>query len=146
MVNARTRVRRIFGVMILLFALLFALGGFFSYRHAKEESVYLVYTAVFEVDARLADCVRVGDHLTDACGKEDAGEILKITAEDALREDAFGVFKAPERVTLALTLGGSGIKAKGEVKIGTLTPRVGETVYLFGKARLTGLCVGVKAI
>ena len=111
-----------------------------------EEKVYLVYTAVFEVDASLAHRLHLGERLIDARGKEDAGEILKITRENALREDVYGVYSLPDRVTLALTLGGEGKRKDGDARIGTLTPRVGEAVYLLGAGKLEGVCVGVKTV
>ena len=133
---------------LLIFALLLSLGlgGVFLLKKPKEEEVYLVYTAVFEVDTALADTVHVGDTLTDACGKAAAGEVLKVTREDALAEDAFGVYPRHNRTALALTIGGVGVKTEGEARIGTLTPRVGGAVYLLGGARLEGLCVRVRMI
>lgn len=112
----------------------------------KEEEVYLVYTALFEVDAALAEGVCVGEALTDARGKGMAGEVLKVTRERALREDAFGIYSLPDRVTLAVTVGGEGIKRAGETKIGTLIPRVGEAVYLLGRTRLEGICIRVREL
>ena len=83
--------------------------------------------------------------MTDACGKEYAGEILKVTVEDALGEDSFGVYPIQGKKRVAITLGGYGKKGK-EGRIGTLTPRVGEAVYLLGRARIEGICVRVRML
>lgn len=88
----------------------------------------------------------LGESLIDARGKEGAGEILKITVCDALREDSYGCYPLPERKMLLLTLGGEGVMTKEGAKIGTLTPRVGDTLDLFGRAKLSGLCLRVRAI
>ena len=138
---AHTRSFLIFGLLALA-----VVASGFLYASNQKEEVYLVYTIVIEADAEIVDSLHVGDSLIDACGKEGAGEILKITKEDALREDAFGVFPTPHRRTVALTLGGVGIKKEGEATIGTLTPRVGAGVYLLGGARLEGVCVKVRVI
>ncbi len=106
----------------------------------------VVYTAVFEADAALADHFQVGERLIDAKGKEDAGKILRITREAARREDVFGSYPLPERVTLAVTLLGEGVLGKDGARVGTLTPRVGETLYLLGKGMVEGLCVKVRTI
>lgn len=135
--------RSLLAFIILLFILI---GAVFLIQDLRKEEVYLVYTAVFEVDTALADAVRVGDIMTDACGKEAAGEVLKITRDEALKEDVFGVYRAPERTALALTVGGTGSRRAGEARIGTLTPRVGEAVYLLGGIRLEGVCVRVRVI
>ena len=140
---ARTRSLLIFGSIALFLA---SLAMLFFTRARRDEAVYLVYTAVFEVDAPLAERFSVGDRLIDARGKEDAGEILRITREETLREDVYGVYSLPDRVTLALTLGGEGIRKNNESRIGTLTPRVGERIYLLGAGRLEGICVKVGAV
>lgn len=134
--------------VLTLFFLLFLLaaGVFLFLLPKKEEEVYVVYTAVIEADAALLDTLRVGDAVIDARGKEPAGEILKISCDGCLREDAFGVYTEGGRVTLALTVGGKGVRGKRGVSIGTLTPRVGEAIYLLGRARLEGLCVKVGAV
>ena len=41
-----------------------------------KQPVYLVYTAVFELSPEIADSLTVGERLTDARGKGNAGEIL----------------------------------------------------------------------
>ena len=133
-------------LLIFVVLLAFLLGGAFFLKQPKEEAVYLVYTAVFEVESALADTVRVGDSVTDACGKEGAGEVLKVTKEELLKEDVFGVYPVPDRTALALTVGGMGVRKKGEARIGTLTPRVGEAIYLLGSTRLEGLCIGVRVL
>lgn len=140
---AHTRSLLIIG---LLFLLLVALGTVFFVHRKTEEDVYLVYTAIFEVDAALAEAFTVGDRLFDARGKEEAGEILKVTRENTLCEDIYGVYFHPERVTLALTLGGIGKNVKGNACIGTLTPRVGEALYLLGKGKLEGTCIRVRTL
>lgn len=149
MANARALLRRLRGVLFLFLLLLLALGVLWGYARWKGRSTkgaYIVYTAVFEVDERIADCFALGDRLIDARGKEEAGEILKITREEAHREDSKGVYAHPDLVLLSLTLGGEGARVGGEAKIGTLTPRVGEAIYLLGRARLEGLCVRVRAL
>ena len=133
-------------LLICVILLLCLIAVLFFVMKPEEEEVYLVYTAVFEVDASLADSIQVGDLLTDARGKGQAGEVLKITREDAYREDAFGIYFHPERVTLAVTLGGGGVRRRGEAKLVTLVPRVGEAIYLLGSTRLEGLCVKVGVV
>ena len=134
-------------VAAFFFAVLLCACAFFLFfRYDEGEDVYLVYTAVFEVDAQIANAFSVGERLTDARGKEDAGEILKITREPALRENASGIYPHPARVLLAITLGGEGKRLSGEEKIGTLTPRAGEEIYLLGRGQLEGLCVKVGAV
>ena len=144
MVHARSflwRVAALFCVFLLAFGVFFLF-----FRRDEGEDVYLVYTAVFAVDRVVADSLRVGDPLIDARGKEGAGEILKIVREETLFEDAHGVYSHPERVSVSLTLGGNGRRTKDGARIGTLTPRVGDAVYLLGRVRLEGLCVRVGAI
>ena len=73
---------------VILIALLLALAFslillYIRLRDKDTFDAYVVYTAVFEVDAAVADSLKVGDRLIDARGKEDAGEILKITREGA---------------------------------------------------------------
>lgn len=131
---------------LLCACLLGSISLFLLFVPRENEEVYLVYTAVFEVDTLLADAFAVGERLTDARGKEDAGEILKITKEPALRENTSGVYAHPARVLLAITLGGDGNREGKEARIGTLTPRVGEEIYLLGRGRLDGVCVRVRAI
>ena len=130
---------------LALLALAVAVGGFL-YASKRKEEVYIVYTLVFETDAEIAENLHVGDPLIDACGKEGAGEILKITREDALKEDAFGVFSSPRKTAVALTVGGIGVRKQGDAFIGTLTPRAGAGIYLLGGARIEGLCVKVGVI
>ena len=72
--------------------------------------------------------------------------ILSLEIYDAEREDAFGVYSIPERKTLLLTLGGEGSFAGENVKIGTLMPRVGDGIDLFGRAKISGICLRVRAI
>ena len=129
-----------------LIALFTPLALLFFTRSRQDEAVYLVYTAVFEVDASLADHFSVGEHLIDARGKEDAGEIIKITRDACYREDVGGVYPLSDRVTLAITMGGEGKRRGNEVCIGTLTPRTGEAIYLLGAGRLEGICVKVGAV
>jgi len=134
---------------VAVFLLLFAVCAIFIYmkfQKSKEEQVLVVYTAVFEVDAAVADLFHVGEQLIDARGKESAGEILRVTKEETIREDVFGTYLLPHRVTLALTLLGEGTRKEGDVRIGTLTPRVGEAIYLLGTASLGGLCVKVRCL
>ena len=131
---------------LLCVFLLCACAFFLFFRRDGGEEVYLVYTAVFEVDAQMADAFSVGERLTDARGKADAGEILRITREPALRENASGIYPPPARVLLAITLGGEGKRQGEEARIGTLTPRVGEEIYLLGRGRLEGICVRVGAV
>lgn len=145
MVHARTRLKQVLGIFLLL---LFAICALFIYtkiRKKNEERVLVVYTAIFEVDNETAASLRVGERLIDAKGKEDAGEILRITREETLFEDVFGAYPLPHRVTLALTLWGDGVRKAGDVRIGTLTPKAGEALYLLGSAKLEGLCVKVRA-
>lgn len=146
MVNARSLLGRIGGAFLLFLLALGAVWGYMKFKERKSENAYIVYTAVFEVDQSVADAFRLGDRLVDARGKEEAGEILKITREGALREDAGGVYSHPERVLLSLTLGGEGIRLGAKAKLGTLTPSAGEAIYLLGRARLEGLCVRVRAL
>ncbi len=145
MAYARSVLRRTLFLILLAMLLCAGLGYFWLARQEKTDA-YIVYTAVFEVDRAVADAFSLGDRLIDARGKEDAGEILKIARENALREDAGGVYSHPERVTLALTLGGEGKRTGGGARLGTLTPRVGDAVYLLGRARLEGLCVRVGVV
>lgn len=121
---------------------------FFLFLRNRGETppVYVVYTAIFETDAAIADTLSVGDTLIDARAKGEAGEILRITREPSLREDVHGVYTHPTSVTVALTLGAYGRATEKGVSVGGLVPRVGEALYLYGGARLEGLCVRVRAI
>ena len=132
--------------LLVIFLCLALLVGVVWWRRPEGEGIYLVYTALFTVEEEIADTLSPGDTLTDARGKECAGEILKITREKALGEDIHGVYELKEHVTLAVTLGGYGVRRAGEGRIGTLTPRVGEPLYLLGGARIEGVCVRVRAI
>ena len=144
--KALTQKRMPLGILFLLFLTAWAICAYIKFSRDKEDRVLVVYTAIFEVDAALADQFHVGERLIDAKGKEDAGEIISITREAAKREDAFGVYSLPERVTLAIELLGEGKRGKDGARVGTLTPRVGEPLYLLGRARLEGLCVKVRTI
>lgn len=138
----RTRTRLSILIFLLLPVLFLLLFG------KREESVpvYVVYTAVLETDESTARALCVGDTLTDARAKGEAGEILRVSREAALREDAEGVYVHPTRVKLAITLGAEGKRTERGVSIAGWTPRVGEAVYLYGTARIEGLCVRVRAI
>ena len=132
-------------VLALLGALLAALLFFFL-QTERGTPVTLVYTAVFEADPATVRALSVGDRLTDARGKGDAGEILKITTEKRLLEDVFGVYTDGDRAAVAITLLGTGVKKNGEASLSSFTPRVGEEVYLIGRARLEGICIRVRAM
>ncbi len=133
-------------IFCVFLASLSILLGCFLWQKKGESSVFVAYTAVFEVDAAVADSFSLGDVLTDARGKEAAGAILKIGKAPALREDAHGVYALPDRVSLCLTLGDYGRMGAGGARIGTLTPKRGEAVYLYGVAKLEGLCVRVRVL
>ena len=146
MVNARFLRRH---SIIVLLMIVFLLSVFFLFRITQSQQkkpIYVVYTAVFEIDPQVAKSLHTGDALLDARGKENAGEILKITIDDTLGEDVFGVYPLPNRLTVAVTLAGDGLRKNGEGVIGTLTPRVGEAVYLLGATRLEGICVKVRIL
>ena len=113
---------------------------------AKDEPLYAVYTVVAEMDEALADTLSAGDALVDACGKESAGEVLAVTREGALAEDAHGVYTRAERVRVKLSVGVNGKQTERGILVGTMRLCAGERVYLLGKARIEGLCVRVRAL
>ena len=134
------------GILLTLLALLLLFFFFYWREKPKASPVYVVYTALIETDARTAEHLKVGDALTDSRTKEPVGEILGLTKEPTLCEDAFGVYSHPTRVTLAVRIGAQGERSEEGVRIGMLTPRVGEQLYLYGRARVAGVCIGVRAV
>ena len=131
---------------LALLGALFAALLFYFLQTERGTPVTLVYTAVFEADPEVVRALSLGDRLTDARGKGDAGEILKITTEERLLEDVFGVYTDGDRAAVAITLLGTGVKKNGEASLSSFTPRVGEGVYLIGRARLEGICIRVRTI
>lgn len=113
---------------------------------APKEERYTVYTVVAEMDEALVLALTVGEALTDACGKEAAGEVLAITREGALAEDAHGVYEKAGRVRVKLAVGVLGRREADSIRAGSLRLRAGERLYLLGKTRIEGLCVRVRAI
>ncbi len=146
MVFTRSFTKRRICLVALFFVLFLAGGALLLLSRAKKESATVVYTALFEVDAAVAESLSLGDVLIDARGKEAAGEIVKITVEDAWREDGFGVYSLPDRKALCLTLLGEGVWDGKSARIGTLVPTVGESVYLGGSVVLEGICLRVRAL
>ena len=131
--------RTFIAALLLLFSLLFG-------ACAEENTVYTVYTVVAETDASLAASLAIGDTLTDACGKEGAGEVLALTREGALAEDAHGVYEKAGRVRIKLSVGVWGRREADGIRAGSLCLRAGERLYLLGKTRIEGLCVRVRAV
>lgn len=128
-------------LLLLFFVFLLA-----ARKEQEDPPVYVVYTVLVETDERTADALRVGEALTDGRTKETAGELLALTREPSLREDAFGVYQHPTRVTLSLRIGAYGEHTAEGIRIGLLVPRVGETLYLYGRTRIEGTCVQVRAL
>ena len=133
---------------LLFFAFFSLFVGIFYlfFREKEKEEAYVVYTALFEVRAEEASAFAIGDLLTDARGKEDAGVILAAEIYAAEREDAYGVYALADKRTLLLTLGYRGKRTGEGLRVGTLTPRVGDAVDLFGKAKISGVCLKVRAV
>ena len=146
MVFARTVTKKNVCLIVIFFILFLAGGALLLWSRSKKEPVTLVYTLLCEADAEVADSLSLGDTLIDACGKEAAGEILKITVENALREDGFGVYSLPDRRTVCLTLLGEGVQDGENARIGTLMPMVGERVFLSGGTLLEGICLRVRVL
>ena len=105
-----------------------------------------MYTVLLETTPEIADSLTVGMHLTDARGKGDAGELLAMTREPLLCEDAYGVYRHPFRVSVAVTLGGYGAQKESGVSLDGFVPRAGASVDLYGEARLSGLCIRVRTL
>ena len=143
-------VSRLFAKRGCLFLLVFLLllGAIYVLWRQKEAKTvpYVVYTAFFEVTEKEASSFSVGDILTDARGKEDAGVILATEIYAAEREDAYGTYSLPDKQVLVITLGGEGKRTDSGVRMGTITPRVGEPLDLFGKAKISGICLRVRAV
>lgn len=133
-------------LLAILIALLLPFAWGFFRKKGSSAPTYIVYTVIFETVPEIADSLAVGDALTDARAKGSVGEILALTRERLLCEDASGVYAHPERVSLALTVGANGSRRGRDASIGDFTPRVGERVDLYGGARLSGLCIRVRAI
>ncbi len=123
-----------------------SLSGCALRQRMASAPAYIVYTVILETTPEIAESLAVGDPLTDARAKGRAGEILALTTEALLCEDAYGVYPHPTRVSVALTVGAEGHRRGGEVSLSDFTPRVGERVDLYGGARLSGLCIQVRAI
>lgn len=138
--------KRLF-IFLLLSTLLFsALFLFLWQKRAGSTPVYLVYTVIAETTPTHARHFTVGSRLTDAKAKGAAGEILAVTQEKTVAEDAHGVYVRGDRVTLSLRIAGEGKRRGGEVGLTGFVPRVGERVYLYSDARIEGLCVRVRAL
>lgn len=120
--------------------------SFSACARSCDTPVYMVYTAVFETDAALADMFAVGDLMTDARTKGEAGKILAIKKENALREDGYGVYALNDRVTLAITLGRDAVRTSQGICRDGFLPCAGDTVYLYGRACLEGQCVRVRVL
>ena len=147
MARIRALLKKRFLIFMLFSSLLFSAAVLFLWQKRDDGTpVYLVYTVIAETTPETAAHFTVGSKLTDAKAKGAAGEILAITRENTLAEDAYGVYTRDDRVTLSLRVGAEGKRRGGNANLSGFTPRVGEWVYLYGNARIEGLCVRVRAI
>lgn len=134
----------VFAMLSLLLCLFLFL--FLWQKREPSHPLYLVYTVVAEMDPHEAEHILPGMRLTDAVAKGEAGVILGVTRDVALREDAEEVYAQKDRVTLAIRVGALGRERGEAVLLQGLIPRVGETLYLYGSTRIEGLCVRVRRI
>ena len=113
----------------------------------KEKGVrFLCYTLLCETDEASADALSVGDKLSDAVGKGEMGEVIKITRTAAYAEDAHGLYPQAVRVRLAIELATNGATDGGIPTVGGVPLRCGTTLYLMGRTTLEGTCVRVRVL
>ena len=113
---------------------------------AKEKSIYTVYTVLAEMAETDADALSVGDDLTDACAKEPLGEVIALSREAALSEDAYGAYEKEGRVWVKLTVACEARQAADGLQTKSVTLRAGERLYFLARTRFEGVCVRVRTV